>query len=187
LARARAMLAKRLARRGIAISGGALAVVLSRNVVSAEVPPSVVSSTTNAASLFVAGRAAAIPTGVAALTEGVLKTMLLSKIKNAAVALLVVFVLVVGAAAVLPRTSAGEQPGPAAPDKGEVKVKTQWEYKALSHDDIKASEFKKTGVGSLEAGLNVLGKEGWELVAIEPTSPGPVPRPALYVFKRQKQ
>ena len=84
LARARAMLAKRLARRGLAVSGGALAAVLSQNAASAGVPTSVVSSTIKAASLFAAGQAAAtgvISAKVAALTEGVLKAMLLTKLK----------------------------------------------------------------------------------------------------------
>ena len=84
LARARTMLAKRLARHGLAVSGGALAAVLSQKAASAGVPTSVVSSTIKAASLFAAGQAAAtgaISVKVAALTEGVLKTMLLTKLK----------------------------------------------------------------------------------------------------------
>ena len=56
LARARAMLAKRLAARGVALSGGAA--VLSQNMASAAVPASVVSSTIKAASLCAAGQAA---------------------------------------------------------------------------------------------------------------------------------
>jgi RNA polymerase sigma factor (sigma-70 family) len=100
LARARAMLAKRLSRRGVVLSGGALAAVLSQNVVSAGVPPSVVSSTIKAASLFAAGPAAAagaISAQVAALTEGVLRTMLLTKLKIAtAVALLFVLLCAAG-------------------------------------------------------------------------------------------
>src|SRR5260370_36370984 len=59
LARARVMLAKRLAARGVALSGGALAVVLAQNVASAGVPDSVVSSTISAASFFAAGQGAA--------------------------------------------------------------------------------------------------------------------------------
>ena len=59
LTRARTMLAKRLARHGLAVSGGALAVVLSQRVASACVPTSVVSSTIKAASLFAAGQTAA--------------------------------------------------------------------------------------------------------------------------------
>jgi RNA polymerase sigma factor (sigma-70 family) len=191
LARARAMLAKRLARRGITISCGALAMMLSRSVVSADVPPSVMSSTIKVASLFAASQADAIPVRVAALTQGVLNAMLLSKLKNAAVALVAALFLVAGAAALIPQTSAGERPSPTAPDQGEAKAKTQWEYKALSHEAIKAAEFKRAGLDSLEGGLNELGKDGWELVAIEPPAPGPAPnvggRPALYVFKRQKR
>src|SRR5262249_30642157 len=52
LARARAMLAKRLSQRGVALTGGALAAVLSHKVASAGVPTSVVEATITAASLF---------------------------------------------------------------------------------------------------------------------------------------
>jgi hypothetical protein len=92
LARARVMLAKRLAQRGVALSGGALAAVLSQNVASAGVPTTVVSSTIKAATLFAAGQVAAtgaIPVKVAALTEGVLKAMMLNKMRLAIVLLLV--------------------------------------------------------------------------------------------------
>jgi RNA polymerase sigma factor (sigma-70 family) len=63
-------------------------------------------------------------------------------------------------------------------------------YRALSHDEIRALEFRRSGIDSLERGLQELGKQGWELVAIEPPMRGPASpigdRPALYVFKRQK-
>lgn len=98
LARARGMLAKRLARRGVVLSGSALAAVVSQNGASGAVPASVVSSTIKAASLFAAGQAAGmISVKVAALTEGVLKTMLLKKLKVATVILLAVSVLGTGA------------------------------------------------------------------------------------------
>jgi RNA polymerase sigma factor (sigma-70 family) len=97
LARARAMLAKRLAQRGVTLSGGALEAVLAQNMVSAGVPGSVVSSTISAANLFAAGQTAAVPVKVAALTEGVLKTMLLSKLKNAAALLVVIALIGLGA------------------------------------------------------------------------------------------
>jgi RNA polymerase sigma factor (sigma-70 family) len=91
LARGRELLAKRLARHGVAVSSGALALLLSQNMATAAVPAQVLSATIEAASLIAAGQAAAgaLPVKVAALTEGVLKTMLMSKIKNAAVAVLV--------------------------------------------------------------------------------------------------
>jgi RNA polymerase sigma factor (sigma-70 family) len=100
LARARTRLAKRLARRGLVLSGGSLAVVLSQNVASACVPTSVVASTIKAAGLFAAGQAAAagaISVEVAALTEGVLKTMLLTKLKTATLVLLAATLLGTGA------------------------------------------------------------------------------------------
>jgi RNA polymerase sigma factor (sigma-70 family) len=89
LVRARSMLAKRLTQRGVALSGGALAVVLSQSAGSAGVPAAVVSSTIMAASLCAAGQAE-IPVKVAALAEGVLKAMLLNKLKPALAVLVVV-------------------------------------------------------------------------------------------------
>src|SRR5262249_33715597 len=57
LATARALLAKRLARHGLAVSGGVLTAALSQEVASACVPTRVLSSTIQAASLFAAGGA----------------------------------------------------------------------------------------------------------------------------------
>jgi RNA polymerase sigma factor (sigma-70 family) len=84
LARAKLMLAKRLARHGVGVSGGALAAVLSQQVAPACVPASVTYSTIKAASLFATGQTAATAltsAKVAALTEGVLKAMFLGKLK----------------------------------------------------------------------------------------------------------
>ena len=76
------------------MSAGALGVMLSQSAGSACVPPSVVPSTIKAAILFAAGQAAAglISVQVAALTEGVLAAMFLSKIKVAMGVLLVALV-----------------------------------------------------------------------------------------------
>src|SRR5262249_57149609 len=52
LTTARGLLARRLARRGLPLSGGALAAVLSANAASACVPASVMASTIKAATLF---------------------------------------------------------------------------------------------------------------------------------------
>jgi uncharacterized protein (TIGR03067 family) len=105
------MLAKRLARHGLAVSGGLLTAVLAQNAASASAPTAVVSATIQAASVFAAGQAAAtgaISVKVAALTEGVLKTMLFTKLK-------VVMVVLVGAAlsggaGLIYQTQAAEQP-----------------------------------------------------------------------------
>jgi RNA polymerase sigma factor (sigma-70 family) len=84
LARARALLAKRLTRRGIVFSGGSAAAVLSASSASASAPPALVASTIKAASLLEAGRAAGVISAkVAVLTESVVKAMFLSKLKTA--------------------------------------------------------------------------------------------------------
>jgi RNA polymerase sigma factor (sigma-70 family) len=101
LARARAMLAKRLARRGVVLSGGALAAVLSQNVASAGAPVAVVSNTIRAASVFAAGHGVAGPVSVeaAALADGVLKAMMLTKLKAVVAVALVLGLLAAGATA----------------------------------------------------------------------------------------
>jgi RNA polymerase sigma factor (sigma-70 family) len=93
LARARARLAKRLARHGLAVSGASVGAILSDGAASASVPTSLVASTVKAANLLAAGQAAAgvIPAQVSALVEGALKTMLYDKLlKGTAILLLVV-------------------------------------------------------------------------------------------------
>jgi outer membrane lipoprotein-sorting protein len=100
LARARVILAKRLTRHGLALSAGTLAVVLSEKVASAAVPTLVVSSTIKAVTSVAAGQAAGagvISAEVAALTEGVVKTMLLSKIKTLLAVLFVLWIVAFGA------------------------------------------------------------------------------------------
>jgi RNA polymerase sigma factor (sigma-70 family) len=117
LATARAMLAKRLARHGVTISGGALAAVLSQGTTSAGVPTSVVSSTIKAATLFAAGRTGAISVKVAALAEGVLKTMLFSKLKTAIAIVLILGFVVTGATVLTCRTAAGQDDKKPAAEK----------------------------------------------------------------------
>jgi RNA polymerase sigma factor (sigma-70 family) len=94
LARGRELLAKRLARQGLALSAGSLAVVLAQNAASAQAPTAVVFSTVKAIAAFAARQTTAtglISAKLAALTESVLKTVLPSKLKVAAVVLLTVF------------------------------------------------------------------------------------------------
>jgi hypothetical protein len=115
------MLAKRLARRGIGLSGGALAALVSQNLAAAGVPTSVVSSTIKAASLLAAGQAAGVVTSkVAALTEGVVQAMFTSKIKSVLAVVLVVGLVLggVGAGVGLSTHSAAlaQQPGAKADD-----------------------------------------------------------------------
>jgi RNA polymerase sigma factor (sigma-70 family) len=83
LARGRSRLAQRLARRGLAPAAGAIAALLGQNAVSAGVPTPLLVSTVQTARLLAEGQALSGVVGakVAALTEGVLKTMLLTKLK----------------------------------------------------------------------------------------------------------
>jgi RNA polymerase sigma factor (sigma-70 family) len=85
LARGRKMLGQRLARYGLVLSGGTLAVVLAQNAASASVPSVVVTTTIKAASLFAVEEATVglVSAKAVALAEGVLKTMVLAKLKIA--------------------------------------------------------------------------------------------------------
>lgn len=127
LARARAMLAKRLTQRGVTLSGGSLAAVLSQNVASAGVPALVVSNTIKVTSLTAAGRATTgvISVKVAALTEGVLKAMFMSKLKALAGVLMLATCLIgVGVTVVLAKQDhAPTKAGSDAPDAKQAAAK----------------------------------------------------------------
>ena len=90
LARGKLLLARRLARRGLAISSGTLTGALTQEAASASVPASLLNSTIKAVIAAAAGQVAAgvISVKVAALTEGVLKAMFMTKLKIASLALL---------------------------------------------------------------------------------------------------
>jgi len=121
LARGRALLAKRLTRCGVALSGGALTVALSEGAASAQVPAALVWSTAKAAAHVAAGRMMAGSTPAVLLMKGVMKAMLLKKLR-----------LVVGAVVVLAALGAvgfgyqaGSGPGAvqaAQPDKPRSEV-----------------------------------------------------------------
>jgi RNA polymerase sigma factor (sigma-70 family) len=104
LTTARRMLARRLARRGLVLSAGALTAALSPGAASACVPAPLLTATVGAATALAAGPAAVgvVSAPVAALTEGVLKAMLVKKLKVVTAVLLAVGALV-GAAAVVGR------------------------------------------------------------------------------------
>jgi RNA polymerase sigma factor (sigma-70 family) len=83
LATGRAMLAKRLTRRGLALASGGVAALIAENVASACVPVPLIGSTVQAAARVAAGQAvtAAASASVASLAKGVMNTMLMSKLK----------------------------------------------------------------------------------------------------------
>lgn len=99
LSRGRSMLAGRLARRGVLLSAGSLAVLLARESASACMPTKLIGATARAASLFATGSVMSpgtVPAGVAALTREVLKVMLLSKLKVGVVMLMVASAVAAG-------------------------------------------------------------------------------------------
>jgi RNA polymerase sigma factor (sigma-70 family) len=175
LERGRSLLRTRLLRRGL--GPAAVLVTAAWPAVNASdyVPLSVVSSTVKAASLFAAGQTAAvglISAKAAALTEGVLKTMLLSKLKVAVAVLLAIGALGIGASALPYGTVAAEPPSTVSKsavstqDQGNLKEtvlaleKRTWEahttqdvntFKNLLADDfagtdVRGDSYTKAGV-----------------------------------------
>jgi RNA polymerase sigma factor (sigma-70 family) len=154
LARGRKLLAKRLASRGVVLSAGSLAAVVSQNAASAGVPTSLMSSTVKAATMIAAGQATVagvVPAKFAILTEGVLKDMLLSRLKTSTVGLLLV-ALLIGSAGAIYQTQAAEQP------KEEQKTKTTVDKATLPPD--------KAGPKKDQAPKNNL-KGVWAVVSVK--------------------
>jgi RNA polymerase sigma factor (sigma-70 family) len=116
LTTARRLLARRLARHGPMLGGAAPAGPLSGVVASAGLPKSLVGSTVKAATLVAAGQALTaglVSAPVTALTEGVLNAMFLTKLKLAAVFVLLLGACGVAAGVAAYRVRASEQAGPA--------------------------------------------------------------------------
>jgi RNA polymerase sigma factor (sigma-70 family) len=119
----RRLLAERLSRRGMILSGGALAAALSGGAASAQVAASLVVATAKAAVFAAAGDLAAVSTPVAVLTKGVLRTMFLSKLKVVVGVALVVAAL--GAGGVAYRTADAQTVQP--PRRAEGKPQSEVE------------------------------------------------------------
>jgi hypothetical protein len=96
LASARKLLATRLAGSGLALPSGVLAALVSEGAASARVPAGLVASTARAAALVAAGQLAAGSTPAVVLMQGVMKAMLMKKLR-----------LVVGAVMVIAALGAG--------------------------------------------------------------------------------
>jgi RNA polymerase sigma factor (sigma-70 family) len=96
LARARALLAWRLSRRGVALSGGALAAALAGGAATAAVPAQLVVSTAKVAALVAAGQSAAVRSQAALLMHEVQRGMLMAKLKVCAALAAVAVVLGAG-------------------------------------------------------------------------------------------
>jgi RNA polymerase sigma factor (sigma-70 family) len=112
LARARTLLARRLARRGVALSVGVLSAALGESA-RGQAPAGVLLSTINAVTMVAAGQAAAcaISANVAALTHGVIQQMFLTKLKRLSLLMFTAGLIGIGAVGIAGRGT------PAMPDE----------------------------------------------------------------------
>jgi RNA polymerase sigma factor (sigma-70 family) len=139
LSRAREMLAKRLTRRGCALAGAAAATAILQQAEAALSAP-LVSTTVHAAALVAAGHAvgAAVSAPVAALTEGVMRAMCVSKLKIGTALLVALSAFAIGFG--LYQASASAAPNDTtvakAPNKEEKDDKDQKKEGAKDEDKI---------------------------------------------------
>jgi RNA polymerase sigma factor (sigma-70 family) len=148
LSRARTLLAKRLSRRGVALTGGALAVAVSQAGLSARVPEELTRSTVEYGTEIAAARAlGSIPPHLAVLLRGGMEPMSWTR-SNVSLAVFGLCAAGLAALGIL-RASAGEparpvpvapestpqnQPRPTAPRMDERNYESKMEILALDHD-----------------------------------------------------
>jgi RNA polymerase sigma factor (sigma-70 family) len=153
LAAGRRLLAERLHRRGVALSGGALAVALSQAAASAQVAAPLVVATAKAAVWVAAGHLAAVSTPVAVLTRGVLRAMFLSKLKFVVGVVLVVVALAAGGGAYRSADAQTVQP----PKRAEGKPRSELEALRRENELLKLNlEVVLEKVRAQEAELRAL-------------------------------
>jgi RNA polymerase sigma factor (sigma-70 family) len=114
LARGRELLARRLARQGLALSSPALAMSLGQQAAAAWVPAALFASTAQAASALAAGPALGagiISSKVLALTEGAVRTMFFSKLQWVTVACMSVFLAGAGGTLITYQASGADKKG----------------------------------------------------------------------------
>lgn len=130
LASARRLLADRLTRRGVALSGGALAGVLAGNAAAHAVPRALADGVVRAAEQIAAGVGTLGTTGTLVsahavqLSEGVMRMMLVAKLKVVGAAALTVLALAGGVGFGLVPARAGDGPG-AGPGTAVIVLKAQ--------------------------------------------------------------
>jgi RNA polymerase sigma factor (sigma-70 family) len=121
LAAARRALAERLSRRGVVLSGGALAGLLGAHGSAHAVPVALAAGTVKAAEALATGTAvsAFASAGAVQLSEGVIRMMLLSKLKATAIAVVTALALTTGVGlGLVPAARASDDPVAGAPTGG---------------------------------------------------------------------
>jgi RNA polymerase sigma factor (sigma-70 family) len=153
LSRARAMLAKRLTKRGVTLPAGAVALLVGRNATAAGVPAALVTATVEAVGSLAAG--SALGGGgspeVTTLSEGVLKAMLIKRIITTTTAVLALSVTAITGG----RLAIGQSEGTGNPMAGKEVTRPVAE-KALEPAAKQGEEaFTAWGkeVGGLQAGI----------------------------------
>lgn len=110
IAEGRSLLAKRLARHGLPVTGVIVAAMLAHDALAA-VPSPLAFATNKGATLLTTGNAAAtgaISARVTALTNAVLNAILISKLKSAALAIAALAMLMIGSAMLAYGQSSGD-------------------------------------------------------------------------------
>jgi RNA polymerase sigma factor (sigma-70 family) len=138
LATARRILAERLGRRGLTLSVAALIATLSQGAASAGVPPALLKTT---AAVAAGGATSA---ALAALTDGVLRTMLLMKLKGTMVVLVACFA-VLGSGAMTYRALAAPRAVPAVARPNRVLPTQAGFLRITDSDQIDAVAFSPDG------------------------------------------
>jgi RNA polymerase sigma factor (sigma-70 family) len=195
LERGRARLHKQLARRGLTLAAALATAEMSRAVTSAALSEALAKLPARAVAFAAGSRAAASVVSLTAieLAHRELRAMSLSKLKVVCV-LLAVTVL---SGAGLGRYRVAPEASVAAAAHEDKARPVEWEYKALPRSNWASMPLgsveglaPKGSVDRLTDGLNKLGEQGWELVAIEPdrqlSARALPPGPATYIFKRRK-
>jgi RNA polymerase sigma factor (sigma-70 family) len=166
LATARAMLAKRLSRPGVVVSGVVPGALASSSAASAGVPVAVTSSTIKTATLVAAGQRleGAVSPTVAALVRGVTKAMFTSKIKSVlAVALVVGLALGGGVVGVrllgVPSAVAQQPKGDAPGDPGVASSKEEKAGPVRANQDEKSKPDTRKDLDRLQGTWLVVGAE----------------------------
>lgn len=150
LARGRQMLRQRLIRRGVTLTAAALAAIWAESA-SAAVPASLLVGTIRAGLLCTTGLAV-VSAPVAALTEGVLKTMMLTKMKIATAGLLLVALAGLSTNVLLYYTEAAPVP------KVIAKKQKKGEERAVTIDGFVDGKRVQPNAKSIEAGADAATK-----------------------------
>ena len=122
LASARRTLAQRLTRRGVTLSGGALAGLLGVHASASAVPTALAAGVVRAVEAGAAGSAVGslVSANALQLSEGVVRMMMIANLKAIALLAVTALALTTGLGLGLVPATAGDEPGPGAPVSAKV-------------------------------------------------------------------